>query len=56
MSSASLGAPASGTLLPADAVDVQANFEVPALENPCHQGDSAAMHVPQSISAAPCQS
>ena len=29
-SSASLGAPESGTLLPTDTFDVQASFEVPA--------------------------
>ena len=45
VSSASLGAPESGTLLHADTFDVQASFEVPAHESQCHQGDSAAVHV-----------
>ena len=52
VSSASLGAPESGTLLSADAFDVQASFEVPAHECPCHMcGKSAALHAFQNKSA-----
>ena len=42
-SSASLGAPESGTLLPTDTFDVQASFEVPAHWWSVNQEDSVTM-------------